>query len=69
MEKEYILNLCRECGGEPELNTDSSCARVRCPSCGASTGVFDVFDEVEEDVVACDRAVGAWNRMNPEVPK
>ena len=67
MKYEYKLYPCRACGGEPELNTDSSCARVHCPGCGSSTGLYDVFEEVEEDVVACERAVAAWNRKNEEV--
>lgn len=69
MINEYKLNPCRECGSDPELNTDSSCARVRCPGCGASTGLYDSFEDIESADAACDRAVGAWNRMNPEVPK
>lgn len=69
MINEYTLNPCRECGSEPELNTDSSCARVHCPGCGASTGLYDAFDEVEEDTAASDRAVAAWNRKNMEVAK
>ena len=66
MTSEYKLNPCRECGGEPELNADSYCARVRC-GCGNSTGLYDAFEEVEEDTAACDRAVAAWNRENPAV--
>jgi uncharacterized Zn finger protein (UPF0148 family) len=64
---EYTLNPCRVCGGTPEINKDGYNARVRCPVCKTATGLHEAFEGEEEDTVAIDRAVSAWNEANPEV--
>lgn len=65
MRHTYEINPC-VCGEAPELLSDSGCACVLCFGCHRTTGMYEGDDE-DDFSGAYERAVAAWNKMDPEV--